>query len=631
MSTHLEDSMNTVGVVGLKPHKSFQKRLDFTIDLVVSFSILGQVFVMFANIICRWLFDYQLDWSQEIATIALATITFVGGAVAYSRGEHMAIELVIHRLSPRWQQIWRAFSDWMIFYSVILAGILAIPEVYHRISEVSPIMGISGSYFILPLPVGMILLAVIALQRLWAMPERKSTIITGLVTLLVLLLIVWARETTGPLGLSSVVLWGTLGGFIFLLAVGVPIAFVLMILAFYFIYTSGQAPVLAIPTTMYSGITNYVLLAIPIFVYAGYIMTEGGLSRRLSEAVIAVIGRMRGGLLQVMVVSIYIVSGISGSKVADVVAVGSTMDSILRGKKYNMNESAAVLAASAVMGETVPPSTPMLVLGSISALSVGSLFMAGLLPAALLGIVLMGLVYVRSKKLGLEPGPRVPFGQAIAAVLSGIPSMLVPVFLIGGIMAGIATPTEVSAIAVVYAIALATIFYREMNVRSFYRALSESTAKAGMVLFIIASASAFSWALSVVQLPNKLIDFLTSLGATPWLFMVGTVITLIITGAVLEGMPALIILGPMLLPVAEKFGIHPLHYGIVLIMAMGFGTFTPPIGIGTYVTCSITKTSMEQTGRHMIPYLIVLFFGIVAVAFFPWVTLIIPYLMHMIT
>jgi tripartite ATP-independent transporter DctM subunit len=292
-----------------------------------------------------------------------------------------------------------------------------------------------------------------------------------------------------------------------------------------------------------------------------------------------------------------------------------------------MNESAAVLAASAVMGETVPPSTPMLVLGSITAISVGSLFIAGLMPAAVMAVVLMTLIYFRAKKLGLQPGPKIPFVEAAKAVLSGVPSMLVPIFLIGGIMLGIATPTEVSSVAVVYAILLATIFYREMNFKSFVQALSESTAKSGMVLFIISAASVFSWSLSVVKLPNHISTFLTSLGATPWLFMLCTVIALIITGAVLEGMPALIILGPLLLPVAEQFGINPLHYGIVLIMAMGFGTFTPPIGIGMYVTCSVTKTKMEDVGRHMLPYLIALFLGILLVAFIPWFTLVIPQVM----
>jgi tripartite ATP-independent transporter DctM subunit len=358
-------------------------------------------------------------------------------------------------------------------------------------------------------------------------------------------------------------------------------------------------------------------------------MTEGGLSRRLAEWVIAVVGRLPGGLLQVIVVAMYIVSGISGSKVADVAAVGSSMKGMLKKGGYDMGEAGAVLAASAIMGETIPPSFPMLVLGSITTLSVGALFMAGLLPAAFIAVCLMVLIHRRARKYAMPAGIVVPARQAMRATLIAMPSLVVPVFLVGGIMAGVATPTEISSVAVVYALALGVIFYREMGPRSFWNTVVQTCTTSGMILFIISSAFAFSWSLSVVNLPDKVGAALLSIGGSTWLFLVGTVVTLIVTGAVLEGLPALLIFGPMLMPIAVKLGIDPLQYGIILIISMGFGTFSPPVGIGVYVTCGMVETSMEEITRKLGPYLIVLFLGILAVTFVPWFSLAIPRALHM--
>jgi tripartite ATP-independent transporter DctM subunit len=474
----------------------------------------------------------------------------------------------------------------------------------------------------------MALMALTALQRLWHRPAASAVPAAIVVALLLTALIV-ARHLWGPWGVDAPVLWMTLIAFVLLLLIGVPIGFVLAMTAMLFLYTAGQAPIRSVPQTMYGGILAYVLLSIPFFVYAGFIMTEGGLSRRLAEWVIAMVGRLPGGLLQVIVVAMYVVSGISGSKVADVAAVGSSMKGMLRKGGYDMGEAGAVLAASAIMGETVPPSFPMLVLGSITTLSVGALFMAGLLPAAFMAVCLMVLIHVRARKYRMPAGIAVPAREAARATLAAMPSFLVPVFLVGGIMAGVATPTEISSVAVVYALVLAVVFYREMGARSFWNTVVQTVTTSGMILFIISAAFAFSWSLSVVNLPDRIGAALLALGGSTWLFLLGTVITLIITGAVLEGLPALLIFGPMLMPIAVKLGIDPLQYGIVLIIAMGFGTFSPPVGIGIYVTCGMVETSMERITRKLGPYLVVLFAGILAVTFVPWFSLVVPRLLHM--
>jgi tripartite ATP-independent transporter DctM subunit len=605
-----------------------QRAVILLMDVLLAIALLGQLGIMFTNVVTRYVFDYQNTWGQEISMITLTIIVFIGGAVAYARDRHIAVEVITCLLPGTWQRFLAAAVDWLIFFLTVMIGWLSLPLVSSRFEMMSPIIGMPEGWFMIPLPVGMTLMALIAVQRTWNRP-RGSAVAAGLAIAALIAVLVVAHNLWGPWGVNAPVLWLTFGAFVVLLVIGVPIGFVLAMTAMLFLYVAGQAPIKSVPQTMYGGILAYVLLSIPFFVYAGFIMTEGGLSRRLAEWVIAMVGRLPGGLLQVIVVAMYVVSGISGSKVADVAAVGSSMKGMLRRGGYDMGEAGAVLAASAIMGETIPPSFPMLVLGSITTLSVGALFMAGLMPAAFMAVCLMLLIHVRARKYAMPAGIAVPGREAARATLVAMPSFMVPLFLVGGIMAGVATPTEISSVAVVYALVLAVIFYREMGRRSFWNTVVQACTTSGMILFIISAAFAFSWSLSIVNLPDKIGAALLSMGGSTWLFLLGTVITLIITGAVLEGLPALLIFGPMLMPIAVKLGVDPLQYGIILIISMGFGTFLPPIGIGIYVTCSMVETSMERITRKLGPYLIVLFLGILAVTFVPWFSLVIPRMLHM--
>jgi tripartite ATP-independent transporter DctM subunit len=376
-------------------------------------------------------------------------------------------------------------------------------------------------------------------------------------------------------------------------------------------------------------VSSFVLLAIPFFIFAALIMERGGISLRLVRLVQACVGHFRGGLLQVMVVSMYIVSGLSGSKSADIAAVGAVMREMLRRQRYSLEQATAVLAASAAMGETVPPSIAMLLLGAVSTLSIGALFVAGVIPAAIVALCLMALIYWQSRHSRAERTPRATLKQLAWAALDSVLPILMIVILFGGIILGIATPTEVSSFAVVYGLVLAVCVYRGLGLRQLVRIAIDCASSSGMILFIIAAASSFSWTLTIAHLPQRLVGLLTGAHQGPWLFLLGSILLLIIAGSVLEGLPALLILAPILLPIASRVGVNDLHYGIVLIIAMGIGTFIPPIGVGFYVTCAICETTIEGSTRAMIPYAVVLCIGVVVVALVPWLTLFLPAAFHL--
>ncbi|MFI4982389.1 MAG: TRAP transporter large permease, partial [Nevskiales bacterium] len=320
----------------------------------------------------------------------------------------------------------------------------------------------------------------------------------------------------------------------------------------------------------------------------------------------------------------YLVSGLSGSKTADVAAVGTAMRQMLAREGYRPGENAAVLAAAAVMGDTVPPSIGILVLGSITQLSIAALFIGGVIPAAVIGFCLSVLIWLKARRLNLPRTPRAPIATVLRTGVGAILPLSMPVVLFAGILGGFATPTEVSSVAVVYGIVLATLFYRAMDGRALLRTAIDSATLAGMILFILAAASSFSWALTIATLPQRLVLLLQGLEGSPVIFLLGSIVLLIVTGMLLEGLPALNILAPMLVPMAGQFGLSGLHYGIVLLIAMGLGAFLPPAGVGFYVCCAIAGTTIEQASRAMTPYLVVLIIGLLIVAFVPWFTLVLP-------
>lgn len=592
-----------------------------TAEALVIVALVGELAIMFANVIARTFWGTSLLWSLELAELALVVITFVGGAIAYPRNEHMALHVVVQRLPARWLPTIEALVCLHVLVMAVVGCWLAYDMILSRWGEQTPYLGLDAAWFGGLMMLGLALLGYFAVCRLLRQPARP--ILTATFILAGVAAIVFGLAYAMDAVARDYALSFAFCMFALQLALGVPIGFVLLMVTMLYLDISKMIPLSVVPINMQSGISSFVMLSIPFFILAGYIMTEGGLSRRLTDFVIALVGRFRGGLLQVIVVSMYVMSGISGSKIADVAAVGTTMKSVMKREGYDAGETAAVLASCAVMGETVPPSIAMLVLASVTSLSIGTLFIAGLLPAAVMALCLMVLIYVKSRHHagGLRPQSLKEVGRA---ALASIPAVGAPVILIGGIVSGVATPTEVSSTAVVYSLALSILVYRSLSLGKLWSVLSSTAAQAGMVLFITSTASTFSWSLTIAKLPQEIAALFSVFHGSATMFMIATLETLTIMGALLEGLPALLIFAPLLLPMVSSFGIDPLQYGIVMIIAMGLGAFAPPIGVGLFVTCSICETTMENAARHMWPYLIVLVMGLMLIAFVPWFTLILP-------
>ncbi len=596
--------------------------MDATLKYILAAALFVELGVVFFSIVSR-IFGIPWVWTNEAAEMSLTTIAFLGGAFAYRRGEHAFIHTLLNALAPRGREACLALIQYFVLIVAIATGISAYTFFQARWEDLTPVLEIHTSWSVGPLILCMVVLAITAIERLVALHRPTVFLIGGLLAA-VLLGLVFTAGLWRPWATGDAPLWLAVALFFGVVLIGLPVGFALLLSALGYLLIVGKWPLVMIAQTMTRGINGFVLLAVPFFILAGMVMNEGGISRRLVQMVHAFVGHLRGGLFQVMVVSMYIVSGLSGSKAADVAAVGLVMRDMLRREGYSLEKATAVLASGAVMGETVPPSIPMLVLGAVTTISIGTLFVGGLIPAAVVGVCLMTLIYFQFRKSNMPRHPRATLRQLAAASLGGFLPLLMPVFLFGGILTGVATATEVSSFAVVYGLVLACIVYQELGWRTFVKGLVDCTAVSGMVMFILAAASSFAWALTVANLPHRLVGLLSGVHQSQWVFMLASIVLLIVTGLVLEGLPALLILAPILLPIASRVGISQLHYGIVLLIAMGIGAFMPPVGVGFYFACAVCETTIEKSSREMIPFIIVLCIGLLIVALVPWFTLSLP-------
>jgi len=416
----------------------------------------------------------------------------------------------------------------------------------------------------------------------------------------------------------------TIVAFVILLILAVPVAFAVGMAGFLGLWWSGQYPLTIIIQQIFLTADSFVLLAIPLFVLAGSLMETGGIAVRLVRFAQALVGWIRGGLAMAVVVAEYIFSGISGSTIADVSAIGATMIPPLTRAGYKPEEAVSVVASASAMGILVPPCILMIIIGAIADVSVAALFAGGFIPALVLAIAIMAYIYVQARGNKMEASQTPSLRELARASIDALIPMGMPVIIFGGILGGVFTPTEAAAVAVLYAAIVGLFIYREISWSALPGILLQSAVITASVCFLLGTAAVVAWVLTVAQVPVFLAQLLRSLSAGPTAFLLFSAVLFIFLGAVIEGPAAVVILLPTFLPVVKQFGIDLVHYSIVITAAVGIGLFLPPIGVGLFISCGIAKISIDRTLRPMMPYVILLCLGLLIVVLFPWLTLILP-------
>ncbi|MCK1301825.1 TRAP transporter large permease subunit [Bradyrhizobium sp. 24] len=594
-------------------------------DAIAAILLAADLVVVCGSVLLRFCFNAPVEWSDDVARGLMVGSAFFGAASALARGENVGVSFFRDLAPVRLRALVDAASALLV---VLISGYVA----YNAIKLGSLTAGqTTGSGLPLeltfyPMGAGALFMTVFAIDQLCARP--LPDIVRGLVAIAVVTGLYLAWDYLSPATVPSA---GTLMliGFFATLVGGLPIGFALALAALIFIWVEGALPGVIFAQQMARGIDNFVLLAIPFFILVGYLMEANGMSVRLIELLQRGVGRMRGGLNVVMVASMVLFSGISGSKMADVAAVGSVLIPAARRSKQNPGGAVALLAASAVMAETIPPCINLIILGFVANLSIGGLFVAGLLPAALMALALIAVSIIFGKTPTETPtdaediAPQMP----VSGLWSGAIASFGLIFMIFfGFKSGFATATEISAFAVAYALVVGSVVFRELSFTSAAHSFVQGATRAGLVLFIVAAAQSLAFTLTLQQVPHAVGDFMLGLSKTSgtWLFILLAIGVLIVMGSVLEGAAALIIFGPLLLPVAVQLGIDPLHFGVVLVIAMGIGLFAPPLGLGLYGACLIGNVPIEQTVKPIMGYLGLLFLCLLVIAFVPWLSTALP-------
>jgi tripartite ATP-independent transporter DctM subunit len=387
------------------------------------------------------------------------------------------------------------------------------------------------------------------------------------------------------------------------LLIGVPIAFCLGLAALAAMLVWGKVSLILIPQRMFTGVDSFVLMAVPFFMLAGELMGTSGILTRLLRFADLIVGGVRGGIAQVNIVSSMVFAGVSGSAIADASALGSALIPTMR-KQYGNEFSAGVCASAAVMGPIIPPSIPMVVYALIANVSVAGLFIAGIIPGVMIGLGMMVIAYSVAVRRGYPARTeKISREEAWLRTRQALPALLMPLIIIGGILFGVVTPTEAGAIAVLYGVVIGFFVTRELQWSHFPQALLRSGLATAVVFILVATSNVVSWLLTAAQVPAMLGTAVRAISDNPLVFLLIVNILLLIVGCLIDNIVAMIMLAPILAPIAKSYGVDPLHFGFIFVMNGVLGLLTPPFGLVLFVICAIARISLLQLSKAVLPFL----------------------------
>jgi tripartite ATP-independent transporter DctM subunit len=539
--------------------------------------------------------------------------------IALRRSEHMRLTTFINLLRPEW----RAWVDTVGALIVILYVLLILVPSYDYITGqwaiVTPALEMHDAYRVAAIGVGVVLMMAIALVRL-AERARLSHVLSALALLAVVGMGLWLlRPVFHTLGNWNLVIF-FVGMVALCVIMGVPIAFAFGAATLSYLALTTRTPLTIVVSRMDEGMSTLILLSVPLFVFLGALIEMTGLARAMVDFLATLLGHVRGGLEYVLLGAMYLVSGISGSKAADMAAVAPALFPEMKRRGAQDGELIALLSSSGAMSETIPPSLVLITIGSVTGVSIAALFTGGLLPALVGMLALSLLVYFQTRHDEVSHLPRatgIEMGKALAVAL---PALALPVVIRSVVIEGVATATEVSTVGVVYTLIAGIAIYRQLDLRRIYPALVETAALSGAILLIIGCATGMAWALTQSGFSRQLVATMAVVPGGQAGFLAISVVAFIVLGSVLEGIPAIVLFGPLLFPVARALGVHEVHYAMVVVFAMGLGLFAPPFGVGFYAACAIGKVSPDVAMRRVWRYLTALLVALAIVAAIPWLS-----------
>jgi tripartite ATP-independent transporter DctM subunit len=580
--------------------------------------VVAEVLVLLVGVISRFVFNHPLTWSDELASIMFLWLAMLGAAIAQRRGQHMRMTALVGMCSGGVRGLIETVGAAApaVFLLLILGPAYNFTEDQTFVH--TPALGLNDAFRAAALPVGVALMLLASLAR--SIDRGWRDLILAIVVIAALASVLYAL---GP-WLKAIGNWNLVIFFAVLLGMsvlaGVPIAFSFGLSTVAYLLLTTTTPLEVLPGRIDEGVSSLILLAVPLFILLGYLIVMTRMSTAMVNFLAAMVGHIEGGLAYVLLGAMLLVSGISGAKTADMAAVAPVLFPDMKKRGIHEGELVSLLAASGAMAETIPPSIVLIIIGSVTGVSIAALFTGGIMPGVVLALALAVIARRRmAETAGAERG--VTSAREIGRTfVIAAPALLLPIIIRVAVMEGVATATEVATIGIAYAIVVGILVYRSFNWRDLYPALVGTAALAGTILFIIGAATCMSWALTQSNFSHALATALAHAPGGRYGFLIGSIVLFVVLGSVLEGIPAMVLFGPLLFPVAKQLGVHEVHYAMVVILAMGIGLFAPPFGLGYYAACSIGQVDPNAGLKRIWSYLAALLVGLLVVAFVPWIS-----------
>jgi tripartite ATP-independent transporter DctM subunit len=606
------------------PSDGWLRKLDRAIGVAIGAPtaalVLLEVLVLLGGVISRYIFRHPIIWTDELASTLFLWLAMLGSAVALHRAEHMRMTAVVGMLLPPA----RLALEVVATVAALTFLLLILPSAYEfatdEIAVTTPAMQISDAWRAAALPVGFAIMVVIGLIRLadagnWrhvaGAVGASAFIVVGLYLL---------RPALEDLGNLNLLIF-FVGIVACLVFAGVPIAFAFGLATFGYQALTTETPIVVVVGRIEEGMSHLILLSVPLFVFLGLLIEMTGMARAMVNFLASLLAHVRGGLSYVLIGAMYLVSGISGSKAADMAAIAPALFPEMRARGSRPGELVALLAATGAQTETIPPSLVLITVGSVTGVSIASLFTGGLLPGVVVGAILCVVVWRRNRGENLSHVTRASGREIGRAFLIALPAIALPFVIRAAVIEGVATATEVSTIGIAYAALAGLLIYRKFDWKRIYPMLVETAALSGAILLIIGAATGMAWSLTQSGFSRDLAKAMTGLPGGVPTFLLVSIAAFVVLGSVLEGIPAIVLFGPLLFPIAKQVGVHEVHYAMVIILAMGVGLFAPPFGVGYYAACAISRVHPDEGLKPIAGYIVALIVGLLLVAFVPWISI----------
>jgi tripartite ATP-independent transporter DctM subunit len=623
---HAEFSRAAAGEVASGPPRrrslaaSLDTYLGMLVEIPAALLVVAEIVILFAGVVARYGLHRPLIWSDELASILFLWLAMLGAAVAFRRAEHMRMTAVVASARPATRAYLDVVATCAALAFLLLIAWPACDYAYEESFITTPALQIPNIWRAAALPAGIGLMALFALLRLARVGDVRI-LLGAVLSVALLIAIFWlAQPWLRPLGNINLIIFfvGVAGFCVF---TGVPIAFGFGLAIFGYLALTTRTPLMVLVGRMDEGMSHLILLSVPLFVFLGLLIEMTGMARAMVAFLASLLGHVRGGLHYVLVGAMYLVSGISGSKAADMAAVAPVLFPEMKARGARPGDLVALLAATGAQTETIPPSLVLITIGSVTGVSIAALFTGGLLPGVVLAITLSALVWWRYRGEDLSHVTKAKAGEIAKTLVIALPALALPFVIRYAVVEGVATATEVSTIGIVYAFVIGLLVYRQFDWRRLMPMLIETACLSGAILLIIGTATGMAWGLTQSGFSRALAAAMTGLPGGSATFIAVSIVVFIILGSVLEGIPAIVLFGPLLFPVARLVGVHEVHYAMIVILAMGIGLFAPPFGVGYYAACAIGRVDPAEGVRPILGYLLALLVGLTIVAIFPWISI----------